>query len=248
MRLKPIKAFRVLFGLDQNKAAFPDDFEDFHRTIIQRVRPFTMTSEERLFGLIESVRYVINNNIPGDFVECGVWKGGSMMAIAETLKYLNVTDRHLYLYDTFAGMTDPTADDVDQLDRDAASQLQQDLHQKTASVVWAYSGLAEVKSNIASTKYPSEFIHFIEGDILQTIPATIPKQIALLRLDTDWYASTKHEMEHLFPILASKGILIVDDYGFWKGSRKAVDEYLSNNGIALMLHRMDATGRSAVKY
>jgi hypothetical protein len=247
MRLKPIKALRVLFGLDLNKSIFPDDFEDIHKTIIQKVRPYTMTSEERLFGLIESVRYVINNNIPGDFVECGVWKGGSMMAIAETLKYLNVTDRHLYLYDTFAGMTAPTDEDVDQLDRDAASQLNQDINQKTESVVWAYSGLEEVKSNIARTNYPPSFIHFIEGDILKTIPATIPKQIALLRLDTDWYASTKHEMEHLFPILESKGIIIIDDYGFWKGSRKAVDEYLSQHGIALMLHRMDATGRSAVK-
>jgi hypothetical protein len=247
MKIKPIKAFRALLGLDENKSTFPDDFEEIHRIIIQKVRPYTMTSEERLFGLIESVKYVIHNNIPGDFVECGVWKGGSMMTIAETLKYLNVSNRHLYLYDTFAGMTAPTDDDVDQLNRDAASQLNQDINQKTESVVWAYSGLEEVKKNIARTNYPPEFIHFIEGDILKTIPATIPKQIALLRLDTDWYASTKHEMEHLFPILASKGIIIVDDYGFWKGSRKAVDEYLSQHGIALMLHRMDATGRSAVK-
>ncbi len=247
MRLKPIKAIRVLLGLDDQKSAFPDDFEDIHRKIIAKVRPFTMTSEERLFGLIESVQYVVKNNIPGDFVECGVWKGGSMMAIAETLKHLNVTDRHLYLYDTFAGMTAPTDDDVDQLNRDAASQLSNEVDQKTESVVWAYSGLDEVKANIATTNYPPQFIHFIEGDILKTIPSTIPSQIALLRLDTDWYASTKHEMEYLFPLLESKGIIIIDDYGFWKGSRKAVDEYLSENGIALMLHRMDATGRSAVK-
>ncbi len=248
MKIKPIKVLKVLFGIDKTTIAYPGDFDQFHQSIIQKVRPFTMTSNERLYGLIESVRYVINNNIEGDFVECGVWKGGSMMAIAKTLQMMGVTNRHLYLYDTFAGMTAPTDDDIDQLDRDAATQLTNEENDKTESVVWAFSGLDEVKKNIASTNYPSEFIHFIEGDVLKTIPATIPNQIALLRLDTDWYESTKHEMEHLFPKLIAKGVIIIDDYGFWKGSRKAVDEYLSNNNISLLLHRMDETGRSAVKF
>ena len=248
MKIKPIKALKVLLGMDEPTIAYPGDFEEIHQTIIQKVRPFTMTSNERLYGLIESVRYIINNKIEGDFVECGVWKGGSMMAIAETLQYMGVTNRHLYLYDTFAGMTAPTDDDIDQLNRDAATQLTNDVNDKTESVVWAFSSLDEVKTNIATTNYPSAFIHFIEGDVLKTIPATIPNQIALLRLDTDWYESTKHEMENLFPKLISKGVLIIDDYGFWKGSRKAVDEYLSSNGILLLLHRMDETGRSAVKF
>ncbi len=247
MKIKPIKALKVLFGQDEELAKLPADFEEFHKEIIKKVRPYTMTSVERLYGLIESVRYVINNNIEGDFVECGVWKGGSMMAIAATLQMMGVTNRHLYLYDTFAGMTAPTDEDIDQLNRDAAKQLSEDANYKTESVVWAYSGLEEVKKNIASTNYPSAFIHFIEGDVLKTIPATIPNQIALLRLDTDWYESTKHEMEHLFPKLIAKGVIIIDDYGFWKGSRKAVDEFLSNNNISLLLHRMDETGRSAVK-
>ncbi len=248
MKIKPIKALKVLLGMDETKIKYPGDFDQIHQSIIQKVRPYTMTSNERLYGLIESVRYVINNNIEGDFVECGVWKGGSMMAIAATLQTMGVTNRHLYLYDTFTGMTAPTADDIDQLNRDAATQLSNDANYKTESVVWAFSGLDEVKKNIASTNYPKEFIHFIEGDVLKTIPSTIPNQIALLRLDTDWYESTKHEMEHLFPKLLAKGVIIIDDYGFWKGSRKAVDEYLSNNNISLLLHRMDETGRSAVKF
>jgi len=248
MKIKPIKALKVLLGMDETTITYPGDFEQFHQSIIQKVRPYTMTSNERLYGLIESVRYVVNNNIEGDFVECGVWKGGSMMAIAATLQMMGVTNRHLYLYDTFAGMTAPTDNDIDQLNRDAATQLTNEANDKTESVVWAFSGLDEVKKNIASTNYPAEFIHFIEGDVLKTIPATIPNQIALLRLDTDWYESTKHEMEYLFPKLISKGVIIIDDYGFWKGSRKAVDEYLISNKISLLLHRMDETGRSAVKF
>ena len=101
MKIKPIKAIRVLFGQDEKSQQLPPDFEKIHSSIIEKVRPYTMTSPERLYGLIESVQYLIKNNISGAFVECGVWKGGSMMAIAETLLALGVNDRELYLYDTF---------------------------------------------------------------------------------------------------------------------------------------------------
>lgn len=247
MKIKPIKALKVFFGIEEQKQAYPLDFESFHQNIVAKVRPYTMTSNERLYGLIEAVKYIIHNNIPGDFVECGVWKGGSMMAIAETLVQLGITDRQLYLYDTFTGMTAPTKEDLDSLNRDAATQLKQEAANKTESVVWAYSTLEEVKNNIASIQYPSENIHFIEGDILQTVPAIIPQQIALLRLDTDWYVSTKHEMIHLYPKLIHLGVLIIDDYGFWKGSRQAVDEYIQENKIQILLNRMDDTGRIAIK-
>ncbi len=247
MTIKPIKALKVLFGQDQATTKFPVDFELMHTNIIEKVRDYTMTSPERLFGLIESVQYLIKNNIPGSFVECGVWKGGSMMAIAETLLQLGVRDKQLYLYDTFEGMTEPTDADIDQLNRDAATQLIENADKKLNTDIWAYSGIEEVKHNIERTGYPLENIHFIKGDVLKTIPATIPTEIALLRLDTDWYESTKHEMEYLYPQLQTKGVLIIDDYGFWKGSRKAVDEYISENKITIMLHRMDETGRSAIK-
>ncbi len=248
MKLKPVKAFKVLFGVEDKTNVYPGDFEAIHQEIIEKVRPYTMTSNERLYGLIESVQYIIKNNIQGDFVECGVWKGGSMMAIAETLKHLGVTNRQLYLYDTFAGMTAPTEEDIDQLNRDASSQLIQEAGKKTESIVWAYSSLDEVKNNLAKTNYPAELIHYVEGDVLLTIPQTISTQIGLLRLDTDWYESTKHEMIHLYPKLVSKGVLIIDDYGFWKGSRKAIDEYIHEQNISLLLHRMDETGRSAIKF
>jgi len=247
MKFKPVKALRVLFGQENTAQSFPGDFESFHAHIITKIRPYTMTSIERLYGLIEAVKYVVKYNIPGDFVECGVWKGGSMMAIAETLIQLGVTDKQLYLYDTFAGMTAPTEEDKDQLERDAAAQLQEDADKKEESAVWAFSSLEEVKNNISKINYPAANIHFIEGDVLQTIPGNTPHSIALLRLDTDWYESTKHEIEYLYPKLQSKGVLIIDDYGFWKGSRKAVDEYIERNNIQVLLNRMDETGRIAIK-
>jgi hypothetical protein len=85
------------------------------------------------------------------------------------------------------------------------------------------------------------------GKVEDTIPADIPEKIALLRLDTDWYESTKHELIHLFPRLQKGGVLIIDDYGFWKGARKAVDEYFAENNIQILLNRIDDTGRMAIK-
>ena len=247
MAFKPIRFINQLLGSKTSVSQYPADFEAFHIEIIEKVRPYTMTSAERLFALIEAVKYVVKNDIPGSIVECGVWKGGSMMAVAETLKKLNATDRQLYLYDTYAGMTPPTDEDKAHNEETAADLLVKDAGIKEESVVWAFSTIEEVKANISQTNYPQNNIHFIEGDVLKTIPAADPGAIALLRLDTDWYESTKHEMEQLYPKLNQSGVLIIDDYGFWKGSRKAVDEYLQANNISIMLHRIDDTGRSAIK-
>lgn len=247
MNFKATNIFKTLLGNKKIDEQFPGDFEEFHISVIKKVKPFTMTSNERLYGLIEGVKYVIANNLPGSFVECGVWKGGSMMAIAETLLKLGISDRNLYLYDTFSGMTAPTKEDNNYQEQTAAELLIKDTKNKEESLVWAYSSLEEVKSNIARIGYPSSHIHFVEGDVLKTIPAAETGEIALLRLDTDWYESTKHELQHLYPKLVNKGVLIIDDYGFWKGSRKATDEYFIENKISILLQRMDDTGRCAIK-
>ena len=247
MAVNPIRFIKKLIGTNPVSAGYPADFEPFHKEIIEKVRPFTMTSAERLYALIEAVKYVVKNDIPGSIVECGVWKGGSMMAVAETLRKLGVTDRQLFLYDTFAGMTPPTEEDKAHDEQTAAELLVKDANKKEESVVWAYSTIEEVKENIGRVDYPRNNIHFIEGDILQTVPGADPGAIALLRLDTDWYESTKHEMEHLYPKLNQSGVLIIDDYGFWKGSRKAVDEYLEAHQIKILLNRIDDTGRAAIK-
>jgi len=225
---------------------WPSDFEEDHKRIAGRVAPFTMTSPERIFGLIEATKYIVTNGIEGDIVECGVWKGGSMLAIAETLKDAGRQDRRLFLYDTFEGMSEPTADDRSHDDQEAARLLQKDTD-KEKNLVWAYSTLDTVKSTMQLAQYPDHLIHYVKGKVEDTIPRTLPGKIALLRLDTDWYESTRHELEHLFPLLVPGGVLIIDDYGFWKGARKAVDEYIASQHLRLLLARMDDTGRIAIK-
>jgi hypothetical protein len=86
----------------------------------------------------------------------------------------------------------------------------------------------------------------IAGKVEETLPEHAPESIALLRLDTDWYESTRHELEHLFPRVVAGGVLLLDDYGHWKGSRKAVDEYFAAQGITMLLNRVDYTGRLGI--
>jgi len=225
---------------------WPSDFEAEHQNLIKKVQPFTMTSRERIFGLVEAVKYITRNKIEGDVVECGVWKGGSMLTIADTLHSQNDLSRQLYLYDTFEGMPAPAEVDVSHDNLKAEKLLESDKD-KAKNLIWAYSALEEVKRTMALSVYPGQKVHFIKGKVEDTIPQQIPEKIALLRLDTDWYESTKHELIHLFPRLVPGGVLIIDDYGYWKGARKAVDEYIEQNKLQILLCRMDETGRIAIK-
>ena len=224
---------------------FPDVPEVFVE-IYKKVRPYTMTSPERIISLCEAIKYILDKNIEGDIVECGVWKGGSMMAVAETLLNMGHTDKELYLFDTFEGMPPPTENDVDIMG-DTAERLLINSDKENSESVWCQATLDIVKEALSSTGYPNEKIHFVKGMVEKTIPNFAPDKIALLRLDTDWYNSTKHEMEYLFPRLSKDGVLIIDDYGHWRGARKAIDEYLENNDVKILLNRIDYTGRIAVK-
>ncbi len=227
------------------KNSTPDDFENHHNTIIGIVRPYTVTSYERIHALIESVHYILRNNIKGDFIECGVCKGGSMMTIALTLLSMKVKNRDLYLFDTFEGMPPPGERDIDLWGNPAKECSDENGYSKNNSS--NETSLVNVKRAMSLTGYPMERIHFVKGLVENTLPEKAPKKIALLRLDTDWYSSTNHEMVHLFPHLSSKGILIVDDYGHFKGAKQAVDEYFQYNKLKPFLHRIDYTGRLIIK-
>jgi hypothetical protein len=167
-----------------------------------------------------------------------------MMAVALTLLRLGITDRDLYLFDTFSGMTAPTDEDVRRSGERAADLL---ANESAHADIWAIASLDDVREAVLGVGYPPERIHFVEGSVEETLPNHAPDEIALLRLDTDWYASTKHELVHLYPRLTSGGVLILDDYGFWQGARRAVDEYVAENNVELLLNRIDNTGRIALK-
>jgi len=232
--------------VSEKQGKFPSDFDNEHIKIIEFVKPFTMTSIERIFVLIEAVKYIVNNNIEGDIVECGVWKGGSMMTIAKTLLNLKNSEKHLYLYDTFEGMTKPTDEDVSYANVSASEKFEGKKITDDKST-WNTADLNDVKKAVFTTGYNKEKIHFVKGKVEDTIPGEIPESISLLRLDTDWYESTRHELIHLFPRLTKGGVLIIDDYGHWKGARKAVDEYILENKITILLNRIDYTGRIGIK-
>jgi O-methyltransferase len=223
------------------------DMDERFLPIFERCRQFTMTSVERMYALYKAVEYVLAAQIPGAFVECGVWRGGSMMVAAETLRAFERTDRDLYLFDTFEGLPRPDSDrDVDIFSNRAIDGWQQYARGEEASN-WAYASLEDVRANLLSTQYPSGAIHYIKGMVERTVPDNAPESIAILRLDTDWYVSTKHELVHLFPRLQPGGVLIIDDYGHFLGARRAVDEFLLENGITLLLNRIDYSGRLAIK-
>ena len=218
--------------------------------IIACVRPYTMTSSERIASLCNAVDYIVRCNIPGDIVECGVWKGGSMMAAALTLLRGGETQRKLRLFDTFEGMPAPTEKDQTYYTGGQGAVSAADLLARSdpsKSDVWARSPLEEVRHNLASVPYPIHQIEYIKGRVEDTLPTPTIDQIALLRLDTDWYESTRHELQHLYPHLVRRGVLIIDDYGHWEGARKAVDEYIAANDLPLLLNRIDYTGRIAIK-
>jgi O-methyltransferase len=239
------KAFRI-FGLDliryrDRKNEFPPDFCEDEIAIIRSVQSWTMTTPERLYALIQAVRYIVANRVPGAIVECGVWKGGSMAAIANTLMSIGEMQRDLYLFDTFEGMPAPTSEDIEYSGKRAADLIASD------PALLCVGTLDVVQTAMRDTRYPSDRLHFIRGKVEETIPASAPEVISLLRLDTDWYESTKHELVHLYPRLSRNGVVIIDDYGHWQGARRACDEYFRKESAPVLLNRIDYTGRIAVK-
>jgi hypothetical protein len=218
------------------------DLSPADRAIIGRVRPYTKTSRERIAAMIAGARHIARHRILGDVVECGVWRGGSTMAAALALLEAGDTDRTLWLYDTFAGMPSADARDRDVTGISAPEYL---ANLRTKGRAWDAASRADVEVNLTRTTWPVERTRFIVGRVEETIPANTPARIALLRLDTDFYSSTAHELQHLYPRLSHGGILIIDDYGHWAGARQAVDEYF--DGQPIFLHRVDYTGRLVVK-
>jgi O-methyltransferase len=222
------------------------------RAILDRAMPFTMTSPARVQAVIDAVRYCVRRGVPGDFAECGVWRGGSVLAMILTLQELGVSDRDVHLFDTFEGMTAPTDADTSPLDPPAAETWKE--AEESGEKAWSFMfgdqvfNEDDVRETVLGTGYPAERVHFVKGPVEETLPAQAPERLALLRLDTDWYESTKAEMDHLYPRLSPGGVLIVDDYGHWEGARRAVEEHFDAHGNAILLSRIDYTGRIGVKH
>ena len=238
------------------KDIIPEDPADRRfMEMIADVAPYTLTARrgiEALYGLYKAVQYIVEKKIPGGFVECGVWRGGAIILCALTLKHFGDLDRRIYLYDTFEGMTAPEARDIDW---DGVSEKEKwDTAQEIArghpgaTLRSGFGGNIEtVRKNVLTSGYPEKNFIFIKGPVEQTIPATVPGGISLLRLDTDWYSSTYHELVHLYPLLNAGGVLIIDDYGWCRGAREATDQYFKEKNPRMFLTRTDSSVRMGVK-
>lgn len=223
------------------------DLEEEFLRLFDVCRPETMTSVERMYALYQATCYVLDRDIPGDLIECGVWRGGSVMLMALTLLSRGRTDRTIWLYDTFDGVTPPGDDDVQEMSGRSAAEILGERKRTENDPFWGVAPREVVECNLRRTGYPMHRFRLVEGDVMKTIPAEAPASLAVLRLDTDWYGSTRHELEHLYPRLSPGGVLIVDDYGYWRGARKATDEFFRTVEHRPLLTRIDYTGRICVK-
>jgi len=184
--------------------------------IWDKVKDYTLTEKETVDYLVKAVDYVHDNNIEGDFVECGVWKGGSCMAAAYRFNELE-DYRKIWMYDTFKGMTPPCELDVNNFTGKSMPEGK-----------WECS-LIDVTVNMEKTNYKGHIV-YVMGDVMETLQ-DCPEKISILRLDTDFYASTKFELEQLYPLVSDGGVIIIDDYLHWRGSKVAVDKYRKENNI-----------------
>jgi hypothetical protein len=225
------------------KKLFPEITEQ-EAALLGRIAPFTLTSPERQWALLKGIEYLNASSIAGDIVECGVWRGGSAM-LAKTLCRSSGSDRTVYLFDTFAGMTAPTAADISV--GGLSAQVKYREKKRQTHTDWSFASLEEVRDNFKRAGLLDDRVVFVKGMVEQTLRNSVdlPERIALLRLDTDFYESTKVELEVLYPRLVSGGLLIIDDYGHWQGARKATDEYFAAEQPFFI--RIDYTARLLVK-
>jgi hypothetical protein len=232
------------FGLELRRSGMrhPEVTAD-ERALMNKYRSYTMTPEIRQWTLLKAIEYADRNDLVGDVVECGVWRGGNVMMSKEYRNGSSIS-RRFWLYDTFAGMTEPTEHDITPGGNRAMQTFL--ARRKADHTDWAYASLEEVRSNFEMFGLLDDSVVFRKGMVEDTLPTEpLPDQIAVLRLDTDWYESTLVELQVLYPRLVQGGVLIVDDFGDWLGAKKAVDEYF--DGRPPLLMPVDTGCRMAVK-
>jgi O-methyltransferase len=232
------------------KYLFPEA-TDFEINLVCRAAKFSMTGHDRIFSLLRAIQHVNNNNLEGDFVECGVWKGGNLILFKKMIEKLKIVNKKIYGFDTFEGMSEPTDDDADAdgfLGGFKAKYLMRN-QKKDINIenMYSYVPIDLVEKNFQNNTEDTNNLVLVKGKVEDTlkISSNIPEKISILRLDTDWYESTKIELEILYPRLVKNGVLIIDDYGEWSGSRKATDEYFKDKKISMF--KIDRAARLIFK-
>jgi O-methyltransferase len=230
------------------RARFYYDDEDKIKEDLFIVKDHSMASFERMATLWQQVRYLDRHGIRGALVECGVWKGGAigLMALAH-MRSNRPPVRPLHLFDSFQGIAQPRAD----IDGRAAITFAAGRAKGTLESIGKLVSPMEDSEQLLTERiaYPKTLIHYHQGWFQNTLPrdASDLSDIALLRLDGDWYDSTALCLEHLYPKVVRSGVVVIDDYGHFEGCRRAVDEFLSSLVTPILLSHIDYTGRYFVK-
>ncbi|GHU50048.1 hypothetical protein AGMMS49975_00300 [Clostridia bacterium] len=212
----------------------------------------TLVSRESLFATLTACKHAAQANIEGDFVECGVWRGGNAILAALTFQ-LQKCDKKVYCFDTFQGFRGLEAGDKDgfaqqtETDKELYASYWSELDETAFNPETAGVSLEDVRESFALCGVNPEKVVFVKGNVMKTLDGSdVPRHISVLRLDTDWYESTRKELEVLYPRVSVGGVLIVDDYGAHQGSRTATDEYF-NKVARPMLQYTDWHARLGVK-
>jgi O-methyltransferase len=218
----------------RQRGSFVDLLDEEFWHVVDRARPYTMLTIEALHEIHQAIRYLARSGVPGDLVECGVFMGGGVFAAAEWASAAGLASRRFFLYDTFCGFPDGTAPETD--------------FQGNVLKMYPHPHFRQIAEDVVGRcAWPRDRFVFVEGDVARTLPETRPSRIALLRLDTDDYASTRVELELLYPLLSPGGVIMIDDYGHFRGSRRATDEFLAGLDPQPLLHRVSYAVRSGVK-
>jgi len=236
--------FKVKLVKVSNDQEFPIEADIEIKKFVNLSSEFSMTGKKRMYLLSQAIMNVKNNNLEGDFVECGVWQGGNILLYDLLNNHYNLK-KIIFAYDTFDGMPIPQKNDITHNGTSAQELMNLSERKDGKNDIHCLASLNLVKKNIL--KYSNlNNIRFIEGKVEKSLlnEENLPKKISILRLDTDFYSSTKKELEILYPRLESGGICIIDDYGYWRGQRKAVDEYF---GDQKWLHIVDRSCRYLIK-
>ncbi len=226
--------FRVIKKPFLKKKDFWNDnipeIDEINKKLINSIDEYSLTPLVRRWTLIKSLHYINKDMIEGDIVECGIWRGGNLF-LAKKIQdtYYKDIKRSLYGYDTFEGMPEPSTHDGLRVNK-----VYQEF--KRRNEPWTKASLEDVISSSKKLFSNTDDLIFVKGKVENTLVEknNLPEKISLLRLDTDFYESTKIELETFYPLLSKRGVLIIDDYGDFPGCRKAVDEYFLDRNVLMV--------------
>lgn len=252
MLKKIIKSIINKYGYNiQKKVLLGYDYEEEALEQIDIIRKNTMLPSIRLISLYQQVVFCEKNETDGCFVECGTWKGGAVGLMALGNQNYGKKRRHIHLFDAFQDICEPDETmDGEKAIKETKKWSSGKKSGKLRPLTGFYDsigGPGTLEENIILLEqtigYDPQYIHYHEGWFQDTLPndAGEISDIAILRLDGDWYESTKICLDFLYDKVVSGGFVIVDDYGHYEGCKKAIDEFIQKNNLKVFLNHIDYT-------